>query len=249
MALIKCPKCGKEISDKAVNCPNCGYGVQKKSQKINKKKYIVLVLILLIVLGIGYGITFGKNRIKDFRQCEEKMDLIKSAEVGDVITFGKYNDDMEWVVTFDDNRHLLLLSKETVAHMKYISAESEFTWKNSDIRKWLNDDFYNDVFSKEEQQYIESVWVNNGAEEETNDRLFILSEGEGKDIFPNEEIRKLVFDGRETIWLRSNSEERSGKYYGDALFEYGTNYSYGKAEVGCENGIHAAFWIDATDKN
>ena len=24
MALIKCPECGKEISDKAASCPNCG---------------------------------------------------------------------------------------------------------------------------------------------------------------------------------------------------------------------------------
>lgn len=24
MALIKCPECGKEISDKASACPNCG---------------------------------------------------------------------------------------------------------------------------------------------------------------------------------------------------------------------------------
>lgn len=25
LALIKCPECGKEISDNATNCPNCGY--------------------------------------------------------------------------------------------------------------------------------------------------------------------------------------------------------------------------------
>lgn len=25
MALIKCPECGKEVSDKATSCPNCGY--------------------------------------------------------------------------------------------------------------------------------------------------------------------------------------------------------------------------------
>lgn len=24
MALINCPECGKEISDKAASCPNCG---------------------------------------------------------------------------------------------------------------------------------------------------------------------------------------------------------------------------------
>lgn len=31
MALIKCPECGKEISDKAPNCINCGYPIQKES--------------------------------------------------------------------------------------------------------------------------------------------------------------------------------------------------------------------------
>lgn len=29
MALIKCPECGKEISDKALSCPNCGYSFEK----------------------------------------------------------------------------------------------------------------------------------------------------------------------------------------------------------------------------
>ena len=27
MALIKCPECGKEVSDKAAACPNCGFPV------------------------------------------------------------------------------------------------------------------------------------------------------------------------------------------------------------------------------
>ena len=28
MALINCPECGKEVSDKATNCPNCGYPLE-----------------------------------------------------------------------------------------------------------------------------------------------------------------------------------------------------------------------------
>lgn len=28
MALIKCPECGKEISDKATVCINCGYSLE-----------------------------------------------------------------------------------------------------------------------------------------------------------------------------------------------------------------------------
>lgn len=35
MALIKCPECNKEISDKAMACSNCGYPIQE----INKPKF------------------------------------------------------------------------------------------------------------------------------------------------------------------------------------------------------------------
>ena len=30
MALITCPECGKQVSDKANSCPNCGYPLTKK---------------------------------------------------------------------------------------------------------------------------------------------------------------------------------------------------------------------------
>lgn len=35
MALIKCPECGKEISDKAAACPNCGYPIASEKQGDN----------------------------------------------------------------------------------------------------------------------------------------------------------------------------------------------------------------------
>ena len=34
MALIKCPECGKEISDKAATCPNCGTPIAGKKVKV-----------------------------------------------------------------------------------------------------------------------------------------------------------------------------------------------------------------------
>ncbi|MFW5669556.1 MAG: zinc ribbon domain-containing protein, partial [Acetivibrio ethanolgignens] len=66
MALINCPECGKEISDKAVSCPNCGVPIAKpiKKEKTNRekkrisnksKKVIVVGILLCIVIGIvGY---------------------------------------------------------------------------------------------------------------------------------------------------------------------------------------------------
>lgn len=44
MALIKCPECGKEISDKAACCPNCGFPVERvkyKAIKCLKCKYSI----------------------------------------------------------------------------------------------------------------------------------------------------------------------------------------------------------------
>lgn len=42
MALIKCPECGKEISDKASVCPNCGTPIADKKVKVHfhRKKAI-----------------------------------------------------------------------------------------------------------------------------------------------------------------------------------------------------------------
>lgn len=38
MALIKCPECGREISDKAEICPKCGYKNSEKYYKLSESK-------------------------------------------------------------------------------------------------------------------------------------------------------------------------------------------------------------------
>lgn len=71
MAIMKCPECGKEISDKAEYCPHCGYPISinngNNSRRLNlkgKEKEVVVVkekssgcfgclitLIVIIILG------------------------------------------------------------------------------------------------------------------------------------------------------------------------------------------------------
>ncbi|MCI2068580.1 MAG: zinc ribbon domain-containing protein [Bacilli bacterium] len=43
MAIIKCPECGKEISDKAKACPNCGYPISSANDGIVKIKFQMFV--------------------------------------------------------------------------------------------------------------------------------------------------------------------------------------------------------------
>lgn len=61
MALIKCPECDKQISDKAENCPHCGYSFEKRTSSNNQNKtnlnelknkwnnkYLIIIVIILI---------------------------------------------------------------------------------------------------------------------------------------------------------------------------------------------------------
>ena len=42
MAMINCPECGKEISDKALSCPNCGYSLNSnENYNISYQEYFV----------------------------------------------------------------------------------------------------------------------------------------------------------------------------------------------------------------
>lgn len=57
MALIKCSKCGKEISDQAQKCVYCGIKLNQKEKKekiikIKKVVFSILAFIILIIIGI-----------------------------------------------------------------------------------------------------------------------------------------------------------------------------------------------------
>lgn len=84
MALIKCPECNKEISDK-VKGNNYGYpfeqqeeaqkveisSVNIKMKKENKKKIIILAIIICCVIVVGFiGFKVYKNEQAKKRSCK-----------------------------------------------------------------------------------------------------------------------------------------------------------------------------------
>lgn len=87
MALIKCPECGKEISDTSKKCINCGYKLKKTERpaKAPIKKYIWIVpavLVLVILAGgvgaVSYKMTFSTdNAVRCFMEGDyNKFDQI-----------------------------------------------------------------------------------------------------------------------------------------------------------------------------
>ena len=55
MALVKCPECGKEVSEGAPSCPKCGCPIKAVTiEKTGKKwKGLILISILMFIFGIS----------------------------------------------------------------------------------------------------------------------------------------------------------------------------------------------------
>lgn len=116
MALIKCPECGKEISDKADSCPNYGYSMNSENEKVSfnlkakrtggtsKKSKILIIVLILLFIGVGailYNILVAQPKIK------EEQDLAIYNEVYSLIKSDKYAEAISEIESVD-------LSKENI---------------------------------------------------------------------------------------------------------------------------------------
>ena len=119
-------------------------------------------------------LTFKSLRM--FKDSQEQAkNILKEhpyvAQVGDIIYYGKYEQDnntsngkeeIEWkVLEKDADGNMLVISKYALDYRNYHSAVEEVTWETSEIRKWLNNDFYGAVFDKTERATIKTVTLEN----------------------------------------------------------------------------------------
>ena len=97
-------------------------------------------------------------------------------------------DPIEWVVLEKSNDVAFLLSKNILT-VKEFSNVGDNKYRNSEIRKWLNDEFLNLAFNQEENNMIMTSEVNvrnsNGdVYDVLNDKIFILGNNEMNQYFP-----------------------------------------------------------------
>ena len=135
----------------------------------------------------------------------ENRDTAASAVVGDAATFvpgarliyGSFgqnadgtNAPVAWTVLDVENGYALVVS-EYILEVGAFSSEGVIQWENSDIRTWLNGDFYNTAFNDEEKSKIAAFEIENADNREhktdgghdTTDRLFLLSAEDIEDYF------------------------------------------------------------------
>lgn len=70
MAMIKCPECGQDVSDKAKTCPNCGVKISKGIKII---PILIIAIIILVFVIIGVIFFGGKPNLTGDKPKEEKI--------------------------------------------------------------------------------------------------------------------------------------------------------------------------------
>ena len=81
-------------------------------------------------------------------------------KANDTITFGSYEQDgnlengpepIEWLVLGVKDNRALLISKYILAYREMHSIRDEYNWTTSELRQWLNEDFFYKAFKNSEK--------------------------------------------------------------------------------------------------
>ena len=174
--------------------------------------------------------------------------------VGNYVKLGRYPQTPEgevhpvkWRVLAIENNKALVISRYGLDAMRFDSESND--WSKSEIRRWLNGEFYTGSFTVEEKACIKSF---------NQDNVFLLSDEEAEKYFANSDARKcnltsyakaqgaFEYEGYCYWWLRSpypyNSDfVFSVNYYGEVNFYYDV----------CDNigSVRPALWIDLDELN
>lgn len=93
---------------------------------------------------------------------------------------GWQREPIEWVTIDKIDGKYLLVAKDSLDYRRFDSGNKSVPWANCDLRRWLNEEFYNNAFTEEEKTVICDF---TDAELGTTDKVFLLSLEESKMIF------------------------------------------------------------------
>lgn len=168
---------------------------------------VALALVVAIVCGaiwlpkVGIRSETDTTTIESITQPTEENTVVTNTinvKVGDHIIFGNYPQNgnspepIEWRVLDVQGDKALMISEYLLDTHKFDDDNND--WESSEIRAWLNSDFYNTAFSESEKYRVQTVKNNNSDYSEygkdTEDKVFCLSIEETEKYFKDEKDRR-----------------------------------------------------------
>lgn len=194
----------------------------------------------------------SKSEIDSILNGTREYVSLNNAKVGDEVVFGKYEQDIcmsngpdpiIWQVLAIENGKAFLISKDVIDDHKFNSDDSNTTWADSSLRSFLNNEFYDTVFTDEEKALIETTTVSNSNQyidylsnywmpnsyikfdliksvdngSDTSDKVFILDLGEVRYYLGEE-------DGYMPVFM---SAENGPKDFEENWKQFGIDLTYG----------------------
>ena len=209
--------------------------------------------------------ALSKNVSRNSAYSESMM--ITAAVPGEIVRYGEYYNESKftkaplmWQVLDVKDNKALVITLECIEAMPFDPRGMNLTWRQSDLRRWLNSDFVEMAFGERISSVHETTCVsppNNvygvpGAMD-TRDKVFLLSLDEAAKYFADDNARiapavpyardKGLFvdsDGGAWWWLRSPGS--SQKYA--ANVDYGGDIDFYGSDESAVNGVRPAMWVD-----
>lgn len=138
---------------------------------------------------------------------------------GNVVSFGKH----DWQVLDSRENGVLLITRDMIGLRAFHHKPGDITWADSELRRFLNEDFYNS-FAREERAGIlpvtlkneDNPWFDTIGGEDTVDHVFLLSIEEAVCRYFGDSSENLkVPNGKYKYWFSRkdvNNEKRKASY-------------------------------------
>lgn len=143
-----------------------------------------------------------------------------------IIEFGTWNGSpMKWAVLYENDFDMLVISEISIGRKQY-SAANNNNWASSDIRHYLNNNFYKNNFTEDEKKKIVNTKLNDTG---TKDNIFLISKSESDSYLSSDEVSKRGY------WCTRTPYDSAKIIY------YNVSWSGGWASV--NYGTYPAMWI------
>ena len=140
-------------------------------------------------------------------KAKYQQSLIKTAQVGDTVLFGSYEqdnnrsngkEDIEWLILAKDGHQALVISKYALDCQPYNTSYTAVTWETCSLRRWLNETFIGNALSPSQQKMIQSTIIKadknpsygTSPGHDTTDKVFLLSIPEVNSYFDSQTARE-----------------------------------------------------------
>ena len=187
-----------------------------------KKWCIMLAFAMLLLSGCGKQAestevaTEESNTEEPEPATTEALEtvVLKDAKIGEIVQMGTYEQDGDaetedpicWDVLDKDGDAVLLISHDVIAYQRFSDSRKCVIWEDSEIRTWLNQEFYAEAFDEEEQASIRETTLEN---------LSTVGFAAHVDPSGDVQVRESRPDTKDKIFLLSWKEAE--QYYGNRL--------------------------------